>query len=96
MKDLVVLERASFMAREAYIWYEQQQENVGERFISEIEEAYNRLRSNPESYALITKNYRQLKLPGFPYVIVFEIDAEKVIVYAIFHTSRNPRKKIRP
>ena len=47
------------------------------------------------AYAIIDKNYRQIILKTFPYVVVYEIVEEAVVVFAVFHTSQNPIKKFR-
>jgi len=31
----------------------------------------------------------------FPYIIVFEVEQSEVIVFGIFHTSRNPDNKFK-
>lgn len=79
----------------AYIWYEEQHEGLGEFFLKELEIFYKKLETTPEIFSSIIKQYRQAILKQFPYVIVYEISRTKVIVYAVFHTSRNPKNKIK-
>lgn len=81
------------MARDAYEWYNEQQVGLGDEFFEELKSCREKLESWPEVYAKIKKHYRQLVMHTFPYVIVFEISGNDVIVYSIFHTSRNPSKK---
>jgi hypothetical protein len=95
MYQLVIKPKAIEMAKEAYEWYEEQQPGLGNLFLHELEGCYDKLESWPIIYNKIKKNYRQLFLHTFPYVIVFEIIKKEVVVYSIFHTSRNPRKKFR-
>ena len=83
------------MAKEAYQWYEKQQAGLGDLFLLELESGYDKIETWPTSYAKIKKNFRQIILRTFPYVIVFEIIENDVVVYAVFHTSRNPRKKFK-
>ncbi len=83
------------MAKAAYDWYEEQQSGLGDLFLSELDRGLDKLETWPLSYAKIKKDYRQLILQTFPYAIVFEILDTDVIVYAVFHTSRNPRKKFK-
>lgn len=83
------------MAKEAYEWYNEQQEGLGDLFLTELESSYDKLESWPTAYSKIKRNYRQLVLHTFPYVIVFEIIKKEVVIYSIFHTSRNPNKKFR-
>lgn len=83
------------MAKEAYQWYNEQQQGLGESFLDELEGCYDKIEVWPASYAKIKKNFRQVILKTFPYVVVFEIIKDDVVVYAVFHTSRNPKKKFK-
>ncbi len=95
MYPLIIKPRAIEMAKEAYEWYNEQQEGLGDLFLTELENCYDKLESWPTAYSKIKRNYRQLVLHTFPYVIVFEIIKKEVVIYSIFHTSRNPNKKFR-
>jgi hypothetical protein len=95
MYQLVIKPRAIEMAKEAYDWYEEHQEGLGDSFLLELERCYDKIESLPALYAKINKNFRQIILRTFPYVVVFEILKNDVVVYAVFHTSRNPRKKFK-
>jgi len=39
------------------------------------------------------KKHRELKLSKFPYLIIYEILEDVVIIHAVFNTSKNPGKK---
>ncbi len=95
MYQLVLKARAIQMAKEAYDWYEEQQSGLGELFLIEVDKCYDKIEGSPELYAKIKNNFRQIILKTFPYVVVFETVKNEVIVYAVFHTSRNPRKKFK-
>jgi toxin ParE1/3/4 len=95
MYALVLKPRAIEMAKEAYEWYEEQQTGLGDLFLRELERCYDKLESGPALYNKIKKNFRQIILKTFPYVVVFEIDNNDVVIYAVFHTSRNSRKKFK-
>jgi hypothetical protein len=81
------------MAKKAYKWYEEQQPGLGDLFLKELDNCYNKIESWLALYAKINRNFRQIILRTFPYVVVFEILEEDVIIYAVFHTSRSPRRK---
>jgi plasmid stabilization system protein ParE len=95
MYEVIMKPLAINMVKEAYEWYKEQQKGLGDRFLQELRASSAKLESWPDAYTKIKKNYRQLVLHTFPYVIVFEIIKNEVIVYAVFHTSRNPAKKFR-
>jgi hypothetical protein len=95
MYELVVKPRAIKMASDAYNWYEEQQKGLGEAFVQEIERCLNSIEVWPNAYAKVKRNFRQVVLKAFPYVIVFEVIQNVVVIYAVFHTSRNPGKKFK-
>ena len=95
MYQLVIKPRAIEMAKEAYKWYEEQQPGLGDLFLIELDSCYDKLETFPLVYAKIKKNFRQIILKTFPYVVVFEIFKDEVVIYAVFHTSRNPGKKFK-
>jgi len=95
MYQLVIKPGAIEMAKEAYKWYEEQQPGLGDLFLIELDSCYDKLETFPLVYAKIKKNFRQIILKTFPYVVVFEIFKDEVVIYAVFHTSRNPGKKFK-
>jgi hypothetical protein len=79
------------MAQEAYDWYNGQQLGLGDLFLQELENGFDKLESRPEAYNKIRKDYRQLVLHTFPYVIVFKIikmDVESMLFFTRAETRR--------
>ncbi len=95
MYQLIIRPHAVEMAENAYQWYEEQQTGLGDLFMSELDSCYDKIEVWPISYNIIRKDFRQIVLKRFPFVIVYKIVQERVVVYSVFHTSRNPRKKFR-
>lgn len=83
------------MAKDAYDWYEEQKEGLGDLFLSELSRCYTKLKKNPLFYQKLKKNYRHLVLNKFPYVLIFEIIREEIIIFAVFHTARSPKSKFK-
>jgi len=52
---------------------------------------------HPERYPIRKKEFRQVLIKVFPYLIIYKIDknGNNVVIASIFHTSRNPKKKYR-
>lgn len=95
--SVIVKEEAQLEAIEAYLYYEEQQEGLGERFLLSLQRRYTSLSRHPEYYSYITlkqtKNtLRDVALEGLPYVVIFEIIGMEVIVYSIHLTHK--RRKI--
>lgn len=81
----------------ACIWYEEQQEGLGERFVAKIQQRLNQIIDNPEKYKIVYKNYREITIEKFPYQIVYVIEKLKrqTLIIAVFHTKRSPTQKYR-
>ncbi len=79
---------------EASQWHEEQKPGLGYEFIDDVEEVLSYLESNPAIFQKKHSEIREAPLKKFSYVILYQIEDEKtVIVFAVFHTSQNPKKK---
>ncbi|MBK8369016.1 MAG: type II toxin-antitoxin system RelE/ParE family toxin [Bacteroidetes bacterium] len=74
-------------------WYESQQDGLGERFIDDWESTVAYILSNPFSFAKKTKSFRQAVLKNFPYLVVYEITDNIVIIYAVINGAKHPKKR---
>jgi plasmid stabilization system protein ParE len=90
--QLVVRPIAVSDAVQAANWYESRQAGLKQRFLDETYSAFQRVARAPESYALAVQDIRCCRLPSFPYGIYFLIANEQVVVFAVYHFRRNPRK----
>lgn len=78
----------------AYDWYEKKKVGLGLRFYKELRFYLNTLNHSPEAFPVkLEESIRELPLKIFPYVIIFEVISDEVIVYRIFPTKRNPQIK---
>lgn len=94
---LIIKEEAHVDIGNAYKYYEGKQIGLGEKFLQALVKRFNDLSQHPTHYSFIEENakriFRDVKLEKFPYVIVYEISNEEVIVYAVFNVHQNPAKK---
>lgn len=86
-------ERAKPEIQEAYDWYENQQDGLGEKFLSKLDETFDLISIHPYSFPKKRDEFRECYLGDFPFLIVYEVKGKNIYVQAIFHTSRNPKKK---
>jgi plasmid stabilization system protein ParE len=78
---------------DAFSWYDKQQKGLGNEFLQEVFLTLDVVTNNPFLFAVkFSGKFRFGKLNRFPYLIVYEIVDDKIIVNAIFHTSRNPSR----
>jgi plasmid stabilization system protein ParE len=78
--------------KEAYRWYEIQRLGLGEEFLLCIEEAIEKISRNPELYPFVHKHVRRAIVRRFPYGIFYFVKKNKLVIIAIFHVKRNPKK----
>lgn len=90
---LEIKEEAVFDIKEAYLYYEEQRVGLGQRFLDNLETYLERVLKYPEHFQIKKKPYREAFIKDFPFLIIYEIEAPKIIVYAIFNTWKNPNKK---
>jgi mRNA-degrading endonuclease RelE of RelBE toxin-antitoxin system len=97
MYQLVFHPEALKEYNKAIIWYETQQEYLGDRFTRIIDAVIGRIQRQPEHFGFGKRPYREASVPVFPFTIVYKVNKVKHIIYivSIYHTSRNPRFKFR-
>lgn len=78
---------------EAIDWYDAQKGNLGKSFARAIQNAVVAIQDNPNRFPFAHANKRKVVISGFPYIIVFEAQEEKVLMLTIFHTIRNPEDR---
>ncbi|MCB9034582.1 MAG: type II toxin-antitoxin system RelE/ParE family toxin [Chitinophagales bacterium] len=93
MYKLEIEEQAREDLKDAMFWYEEQLENLGVQLLQEVRKSIQFIVENPKHFRKIAKEYRQTKINIFPYVIVYELINNKIVIFRIFHTSRNPKHK---
>ena len=97
MYQLVFHPEALKEFNDAIIWYETQQENLGNRFIQIINAVVGRIQRNPDHFGFGKRPYREASVPVFPFTIVYKANKVQQVIYiaSIYHSSRNPKFKFR-
>ena len=90
--SLKINSSAQLDLKSAIDWYESKQFGLGKRFLNNFENTLIQIQSNPYIFQL-ENNYRNALLDIFPYLVIFEIDYQEIIILAIFNTHQNPTKK---
>jgi plasmid stabilization system protein ParE len=77
---------------EAYQFYENEHTGLGDRFLNELTDFYEKLKHHPTYYSFVSKekNIRGLVLKVFPYKIIYEIEGKEIYVFAIYHFRQHP------
>lgn len=75
---------------EAIDFYEQQLPGLGPLFSKEIFEAIELIRLYPNGWKLITRQTHKCPLHKFPYMILYGIINNTIIISAIAHQHQHP------
>jgi plasmid stabilization system protein ParE len=93
---IVLLPRAQGEISDAINWYENREKGLGEYFLFEVESELNRILENPlifpKSNGPVTE-FRKAILKKFPFLILFTVSEDKIMIHSVFHTSQDPNKK---
>ncbi len=91
---VIIKEEAHQDISEAYNYYEDKQEGLGERFLKALIKRFNDLCVHPVFYSYIAEDPQQIlrdvRVEKFPFLIVFEITDTRVTIYAVHNTYKNP------
>lgn len=76
-------------------WYDEQAPGQGSRFSESLRNAIDRIKSSPETLPRLEtyvgeKDVRRYLLDGFPYLVIFTIQPQDVLVVAVMHAKRDP------
>ena len=73
-------------------WYDDQRAGLGDEFVTEVDAVIRSLAKNPEIHGVRFADVRCARLKRFkPYGVFFYLWQGEVIVFSVFHASRNPQ-----
>jgi plasmid stabilization system protein ParE len=72
-------------------WYNHQQIGLGDRFYKTLLSEFEKIIKNPTSYSFYKKDFRRAVLKYFPYLILFKVYEQEIIVYSVIYGGRNPQ-----
>jgi len=77
---------------DAAAWYEKQQEGLGSKFLDEISSTSDMISKNPDLYPVIYRRTRRAIIQRFPFAIYYRVEKTAIVVIAVMHGSRHPRR----
>jgi toxin ParE1/3/4 len=75
---------------EAAAWYEGQKPGLGSDFVAEVQQVLDTIANHPERYPMVFSDVREALASRFPYCVYYRVKPDRVVVIAVFHTSRDP------
>jgi hypothetical protein len=94
-KAVIVKPLALDNIQKAYLWYEDQLQGLGEEFLDEWESIANHISIHSESYSKKYKSFRQALLKRFPFVVVYEVEGNNIVVYNVINMKRSLKKRFK-
>ena len=77
---------------DAAAWYEEQRQGLGHEFLDEVLTMLSSIAKNPLMYPDVYRNTRRAVIHRFPFSVYFRVEIETIVVVAVMHGSRNPRR----
>jgi len=79
---------------EARLWYALQGEGLDVVLMKRVDQALNDIVAAPHSYPVVYRNLRRAVVRQFPFAIFYEPIGNEVIVFAVYHSRRDPKRWI--
>ncbi len=73
-------------------WYEQRAQGLGAEFVRAIDACLSKIARNPEAYPVVHRDARMALPRRFPYKVIYSIDVKTIIVVAVMHGHRHPKR----
>jgi plasmid stabilization system protein ParE len=80
------IEEAGAAAR----WYRERTPLAATRFVNELNEVIDRIMEAPQRWRLGAEGTRKVKLPCFPFFVIYRESGSEVLVLAVAHGRRQP------
>lgn len=77
---------------EAWAWYARTAPELGEAWLQALDLAFAQIQRNPYAWQVVYKDAHRALVRKFPYAIIYRIRPERVVVLAVAHASRDPRR----
>ena len=77
----------------AYLWYFSEEPSWGEGFLEDLERGKWLICRAPSAFPNKYKDYRDCPLERYPYILIYALRQGKVVLFSVFHTSRDTDEK---
>jgi len=77
---------------EAALWYEERLPGLGLEFIDAVESLCSTIAEDPQRFPFVRNQVRRAVVLRFPYTIHYLLEADRIVVLAVFHAKRDPSR----
>ncbi|MGC3972720.1 MAG: type II toxin-antitoxin system RelE/ParE family toxin [Pirellulales bacterium] len=71
-------------------WYADQSLEAAVGFVADVRRGLEQIAAHPESWPRHDERHRAYSLDNFPYVLVYRVNADQILIVAVAHNSRRP------
>jgi toxin ParE1/3/4 len=89
---LIIRPEAEEDIKDAFSWYESQRTGLGIELVRCIDAAFGSVVNDPELYGILYRNIRRILVRRFPYGVFFTLGKNKIVILAVMHVKRHPRR----
>ena len=79
---------------EASSWYEGKRIGLAAEFTAEIDRCVLLASEKPLQFAVVHQDIRRVIANRFPYGIYFRVEEQRIVILAVFHSSRDPALRL--
>jgi plasmid stabilization system protein ParE len=71
-------------------WYARRSPRAAQGFLDELSKAFASIQGSPEAWQAHLHGTRRFTFRRYPFVVVFRVEDESVLIVAVAHTKRKP------
>ena len=87
--------RPKLIFRESLLWYKNIDSKLAKRFHLSFKEGLTIIKKNPFHFQTRYDDVRIIMLTTFPYLIHYSISKNRIVIKAIYHSSRDSKLNIK-
>ncbi len=91
IERVIVRARAKQDIREARRWYSNISHELGEDFLTSVDQAIAMAQEYPLAFRVTHRTFRRVLLRRFPYALFYHLGDDRIVIVAVLHQARDPR-----
>jgi len=89
--NVILIPPADKELDDAIKFYNNQLPGLGDQFYNEFLATINLLKRTPFGWRKVGENTRRINIKKFPYLVLYVVDRDDILVTCVAHQHRNPR-----
>ena len=92
---IIIVDEAKIDFRESLLWYKNINPKLAKRFHLSFKESLTIIKKKPFHFQIRYDDVRIIMLTTFPYLIHYSINKNRIVIKAIYHSSRDSKLNIK-